>query len=289
MKMDIKSSQTWMVRIITAIAGGIFVVSCGTALIFELDMHYGDGCKMPLIYGYLLIYLSLFVLQFSFATLAIKCRFSCLNYNLGFTFLNPSTKCTANSIHVRGYTEPLPNIITDLYSILCDAIDLVNDSFTFQLIPFMVYYLTANLFAIYSLVREAYFKTPLMYIAIGTNIWWIILHTAIISIALYSSYTTTKCAIKTPVIVSSIIKSLNWKQSPDIVETFKTFLLEVQYRNMFLENEFFRVDWKLLFSVSRIVTFVMEKFLIDLLVSSLDDLDDHNFSCYNLPVRCEHD
>lgn len=155
------------------------------------------------------------------------------------------------NLHSIGCYEQLPNIITNLYSLLCDGIDLVNDSFTFQLIPFMVYYLTANLFAIYSMIREAFYRSPLMYVAIGTNMWWIILHTAIISIALYSGYTTTRCALKTPIIVSSIVKSQKWKESRCVVKVFKTFLLEIQYRNMFLENEFFRIDWKLLFSVSQ--------------------------------------
>lgn len=160
-----------------------------------------------------------------------------------------------NSTRVIGYSEQFPSTITDLYGLLCDGIDLVNDSFTFQIIPFKVYYLTANLFAVYGMIREAFYETDQMYIAIITNILWIILITAIISIAMYLGYTTTKFTLKAPVIVSSTVKSYRWKDCKCVIEVFKTFLLEVQCRNMFFENEFFRIDWKLLFSVSWILLF----------------------------------
>lgn len=114
----------------------------------------------------------------------------------------------------------------------------------------MVYYLTAEIFATYSLIRKMFYKTSLIYVAIFINILWILIDTVIISIALYSSYTATNFELKTPIIISSIVKRLNWNDSPCLAQVFKTFLLEVQYRNMFFENEFFRIDWKLLFSVS---------------------------------------
>lgn len=249
-KMNMGVGRTWLVRIITLNACGVFVVSLGTALIFEVEKQYGSGYSMPLGYGYVLLYLSLLILQFSFATLAIKSRFSLLHESLLFTFQNSPIKQNSEiNVRANRCNDNLPAIITDLCGMLCDGIDLVNDSFTLQLIPFLVYYLTANLFAIYSVVREVYYRTPLMYVALSTNIWWILLHTSIISIALYAGYTTTKSALKTPIIVSSIVKHRKWKQSPCVVQVFKTFLLEFQYRNMFFENEFFRIDWKLLFSV----------------------------------------
>lgn len=250
-QLNMNATKTTLLKIISFYACGIFVVSVGTALLFEFHPQYGGGYTMPLSYGYILVYLSLLILQFSFATLAIKTRFSLLNENLRFTFQNISTvRNSSINIHSIGWSENLPSIITDLYGRLCDCIDLVNDSFTFQLIPFMVYYLTANLFAIYSMIREAFYQTPLMFVACGVNIWWILLHNAIISIALYSGYTTTRCALKTPIIVSSIVKSRKWSESRCTVKVFKTFLVEVLYRNIFFENEFVRIDWKLLFTVS---------------------------------------
>jgi hypothetical protein len=268
-QLNLERSRTQLLKMISIVASGIFAVSIGTAILFEIKSHYGAGYAMPLSYGYLLMYLSLLLLQFSFATLAVKTRFCLLNDNLRFTFQNTSTvRNSAINVHSIGWSENLPTLVTDLYGRLCDCIDLVNDSFTFQLVPFMVYYLTANLFAIYSMIREVFYRTPLMIIACATNIWWIILHNAIISIALYSGYTTTRCALRTPIIVSGVVKSRKWSESRCVVKVFKTFLVEVQYRSVFLENEFFRIDWKLLFSVSQkhLLLTAITKFLIDLLV-----------------------
>ncbi|CRL05737.1 CLUMA_CG018766, isoform A [Clunio marinus] len=259
-KLNLKASRKFILKTVMFILCGVLVVSIGTAFIFEMKIHYGAGCLMPLSYGYLLLYLSMLILQFSFSTLAIKNRFCLLNDNLRFTFQNSLAK--GNSTLANGNAnrlhEQLSNTIRDLYSNLCDGIDLVNESLTFQLIPFLVYYLTANLFAIYSTIREVFYQTPLMYIAIGTNICWMILHSVIASIALYSGHITTKCALRTPIIVSSILRNCKDKESPFTKDAFKTFLLEVQHRNMFIENEFFRIDWKLLFSmISTITTFLV--------------------------------
>jgi hypothetical protein len=244
-KMNMESERKGVVRTMVWMAGGICAVSFGSALTFKLQSHYGARFTLPLSYGYVLLYLSLLILQFSFATMAIKSRFRVLNDNLRFTYQHISARrCTAINIRAIGYSEQLPNIITDLYSNLCDSIDLVNDSFTFQLIPFAVYFLTANMFGIYSIIRETFYRTPLMVVAILMNTWWILLHTVIISIAVHSSYTATKCALRTPIIVSSILKSCKWRDEKCVI------LLEFQYRNVFFENEFFRIDWKLLFSVS---------------------------------------
>lgn len=86
MKPNMDNDRKKLVKIMSLVACGIFVVSLGTALIFHLDVNYGAGYSMPLNYGYVLLYLSLLILQFSFATLAVKARFCVLNDNLRFTF-----------------------------------------------------------------------------------------------------------------------------------------------------------------------------------------------------------
>lgn len=148
-----------LLKIISFVACGIFVVSVGKALLFEFHPQYGRVYTMPLRYGYLLVNLRLLILQFSFATLALKTRFCVLNDNLRFTFQNISTvRNSGINIHSIGWSENLPSVITDLYNCLYDCINLVNDSFTFQLIPFMVYYLTENLFAIHTMIQEVFFS-----------------------------------------------------------------------------------------------------------------------------------
>lgn len=247
-KSNMEGVRLWIVKKMLLVALGIIAVSLGTSMVFGLKLSNSDSFLMPLSCGYLLLYLSVLIFQFSFATLAIKSRFSLLNDNLRFTYQNSSMMHSA-----KKYDEHLPIIITDLYSQLCDGIDLVNDSFTFQLIPFMVYYLTSNIFSIYGSIREVYYETSFKYYAFGLNIWWIIVSSGMISIVLYSASTTTRCALKTPIIVSSIVKSYRWRNSQNsqcIIDVFNTFLVETHHRNMFFESAFFRIDWKLLFSVS---------------------------------------
>lgn len=281
-KLNIESGRKWVMKLMSIIAFCIVCVSLGTSLIFGLGFHYGGSYSIPLHYGFVLCYLTMMILQFSFATLVLKSRFCLLNDSLRFTFLNtPLHRSTRINVNNIGKVDQLPTLITDLYGILFDCVDTINDSFTFQLIPYTIYYLMANLFAVYSMLREVLFQSAKMYIAVGTNVWWVVLHTGIMTIPLYSSYTTTRCALKTPIIVSGIVKSHETRGSYCVINVFKSFLLELQFRNVFFENEFFRIDWKLLFSVSRSERW--RKFLIELTLIS-DDFNDHNFSCYNLSV-----
>lgn len=250
-RVNMQATRTSVVKIISVIAVVIFIVTVGSALMFEFEMRFAGGYAMPLSYGYALIYLSLLILQFSLATVAIKRRFCLLNDNLRFTFQNTSIKCNSSiNIQAIGYTEYLPNQITKLYSNLCDAIDLVNSSFTLQLIPFMVYYLMADLFSVFSIVHEIFYPTQLTLFLLTINVWWVILHTGLLSITLYAGYTTTRCAASAPTIISSIVRNYHWSKEKCVQKVFKTFLLELQYRNLVLENEFFAIDWKLLLSVS---------------------------------------
>lgn len=165
--MNMQSTQTSIVMTISIIAESVFVVATGTAWMFDSEILYGGDFAMPLSYGYALFYLSLLILQFSFATLAIKSRFCLLNDNLRFTFQNTSIKYNMSiNIQAIGYAEHLPNVITELYSNLCDGIDLKNESFTLQLIPFLVYYLMANLFAVFSIIRETFYQTSLIILVV---------------------------------------------------------------------------------------------------------------------------
>lgn len=285
-KLSMENERAVVVKTMTALACGILGVSCGSAVMFKSNDPYGTRYTMPLYFGYVLLYLSLLILQFSFATMAIKSRFSVLNDNLRLTFLNISAQHSSlNNAPSIAYTEHLSSVITDLYSNLCDAIDSVNASFTFQLIPFAIYYLTANMFAIYSIVREIFHRSQLMYVVVFTSFCWIVLHTVIISIAVHSGYQATKCALQAPIIVSSIVKNCKWREQKCVVRVLKTFLLEFQHRNVYFENEFFRIDWKLLLSVSwRNTSSWWKTFSLNCSLA-VDDFHHHNFPCYHMPVR----
>jgi hypothetical protein len=99
----------------------------------------------------------------------------------------------------------------------------------------------------YGLIREIFRNSSIAFAAISLNLGWIITTTYLLSLALYSAETTQKTARETPIIVGYILKTEKFKAPEDVL---KTFLLEVQYRNISFHNEFFHVDWKLMLQVS---------------------------------------
>lgn len=141
----------------------------------------------------------------------------------------------------------LAKFISELYSQLCDGIELVNEAFTLQLIPFVIYHLTVNLFTMYGLIRELALNSSVVWAAVSLNLGWIITTTFLLSLALYSAEKAQKSARETPIIVGYILKMEKFKAPEDVL---KTFLLEVQYRNISFHNEFFHVEWKLMLQVS---------------------------------------
>lgn len=117
MKMDMRNARAWLVKITSFVTVGVLPVSVATALVFELEINYGNGYTMPLFYGYALLYLSL--------------CFFVLNKYLRLTFRNSPIERNTNFEHnANGHNEHLPIIITDMFGNLYDGIDLVNDSFT---------------------------------------------------------------------------------------------------------------------------------------------------------------
>lgn len=203
---------------------------------------------LPIGFGFLLHYFILWINQFSFAALALKMRFELLNKNLKFSFNSGKINFIASiNLHSHHNSKNLIKIICELYSQLCDGIDIVNDAFTLQLIPFASYYLPANLFTSYGVIREIILGSGLSMWSY-LNLGWLLFSTSLISFALYSSESTLKIARKIPIIFSAILKREKCKFLED---EFKTFFFEVQCRSFTFQNELFRIEWKLLLSVRK--------------------------------------
>lgn len=66
----------------------------------------------------------------------------------------------------------------------------------------------------------------------------------------HTSYTTTREAEETALIVSKIVNSRDTSESNR--EIFKSFLGQNQFRNLSFQNAFFVINWKLLLAVSLI-------------------------------------
>lgn len=247
--MPIDGLNTKVAKVVVLLITSILFVSVVTMLAFEFSPQYDSAYLMAFSYGYSLLYLSLQVVQLSLTIYSLKIRFKMINDNLQFTFKNISMK-PKQIIYIcsNEFSDKLARLLTELYCDLCDEIDIVNSSFTFQIIPFMIYDFTANLFATYSIIRDMYIRSPVLLFSIATNASWVIFHTFILAIPLYYGCSTTKIARKTPLIVSEIVET--YRQKGSVNETFKTFLMHLQFRNLNFENEFVRVDWKIMITVS---------------------------------------
>jgi hypothetical protein len=260
-KTQVNNLRTKILVTILLIFAALTLNCIGSTLIFYFGYQYKVEIFFPLGYGYILIYFTLFVLQFSFASLALKRRFRLLNDNLIFAF-----GATTMSVHTPLACANLPATIAELYSQLCVGIDLINAAFTLQLIPFVIIYLSVNLFSGYSLIRELVLKSSVTWETTGNTLWWLLLLTLILSIALHSAHAASLCARRTPRIVGGILRSERWARDERLVGVFKTLMLEAQQQNLHFQNEFFRIEWRLLFSVSFLKSLKDEKFM--LIVSS---------------------
>lgn len=125
----------------------------GMAFLFEVKINYGVGFAMPLSVGFGLLYLTLLTLQFSFATLAIKS--STINLDLH----SSTRRSSAFRAHHRFEWAITGRCVW--YFVLVH-------------IPFMIYIRAVNLFCMWSMIRDAFYGTSLMCIALGFNIWWIV-------------------------------------------------------------------------------------------------------------------
>jgi len=244
-----------LVRMLAVVMASVAIASGATVVAFSMNFPFDADPFIPLVYGYLMLYLCLFMLQFVFAVAALKQRFQQLNDNLQLSLSNASATAFIVCQQRRwkcqqpNADEMLPKLIGNLFSILCDGIDLVNTTFTLQLIPFVVYYLSTNMLGIYSMLRELFHGSSSLLTAMGTNFWWNLLNTSLAVLPLHAGSAASRVAQQTPIVVAAIVRSQPRNCGRKVL---KAFLMEIQFRKLHFENEFFCIDWKLLFSVSEI-------------------------------------
>lgn len=284
MHLEIRQSSSKNICRIWAVMVSMFFSNLILTVFEMADYSFGptDLVDYTFTLGYCLlsIYLILWIEQFSFAVLALRKRFDLLNRNLLLMFNNNGETSRMVVINLYGTksSRNLAKTISDLYSDLCDGIDIVNEALTFQLIPFIFYYLSTNLFTIYGMIRV---------IADGSSVsgalmsfGWITYGTIILVFTIYSSEVASSDARQTPIIISSILKSEQFKTTEDV---FKKFLLEVNCREIAFKNQFFVIEWKLFLSVRQKLIFIVELFLKYLFVDNLS-----HFNIYNCCIEFRH-
>lgn len=134
------------------------------------------------------------------------------------------------------------------YKNLCNAVDLLNSTFTFHLVPIVINTSIIETFAAYSILVEMRSPFKASGSIILLNVTWFIIPIVLQVVIAFFGTSLTKEAQATAVIVSDILNELELKE--DVVIKLQNFLVRSQCRNLRVQNEFFVADWKLLVAVS---------------------------------------
>lgn len=132
---------------------------------------------------------------------------------------------------------------SEIYSDLCDSIELINSTFTFHLVYVMTSLLIIDVFTIYAALRE--FNSKFFGFFFVINFQCIVIQYLIKSFAAHAGSSTTKEAAKAIVLVTKMSAS-----SRDEKTDLDHILHQMQVRNKNLENIFFAINWNLIFAVS---------------------------------------
>lgn len=139
------------------------------------------------------------------------------------------------------------NLFVNLYHELCDVIEIVNSTFTFQLIFVFFYFFILNLLTVFTHIWMFTHYVKYIYGLLSTDGVILLLNYILKSVMIHSSSSTTREAEETAVIVSRIINSGGCNKVQQT--TFKKFLSQNQYRNLKLRTALFTINWKLLLTV----------------------------------------
>lgn len=173
-----------------------------------------------------------------------------------------------------------PALIVSIYHELCDAIELINESFTFPLNFTLFQYFIMNLFATFNVVWTALRQFNDLVFVLATDGTWILSHFIFQSFMVHLSSKTTREAERTAGIVGKIINTSECCKAHQNV--FKKYLLQNQYRNFKLQTSFFTINWKLMLTVSCM------KQKNDILLKSetnfADNFNKHYLFNHHLPV-----
>lgn len=146
---------------------------------------------MTSIYVSISIYSNAFLFQFACAAIAVRDRFNLLHEKV-------SSKQTLNNNEV--------DLVIKLYEKLFNAIKLINESFSFQLIPIMAFLLTFLVLNSYSLVRLLILNSIYIYDMISSIVISLAAITGIIMILVHASVSAVESAEKIFVVAYEISK-----------------------------------------------------------------------------------
>lgn len=242
--MDFKQHRSFAAKVsifILLILLLIFILAFGSSRFYN-EVKY----SLLLSHIYQMFQNLFFIAQFFCAASAIGIRFKLLKEFLDKSIPNKQSK-EFFKVQQKISSAKL-FYISELYSDLSDAVLLINETFTWQLIIVMLNIITVDIFAGYAIVREFIFnQNEVEKYLILCNATWIILQFVLKFImaeaALGVTVEAENCLVRFERIIQ--ISASDTEQLE-----LSLLLIRMRGRNVTLRNVFFKIDYNLILAVS---------------------------------------
>lgn len=89
-------------------------------------------------------------------------------------------------------TEKIMSALSGSYLLLYDGVDIINSTVTFQLIPFIAFYMTSSVSSFYSIIHEFINNSELFHCYTISNMSWLLLEFHLFILPLYGGSAMTK-------------------------------------------------------------------------------------------------
>lgn len=209
-----------------------------------------------------------YLTQFILATSAIRVRFKALNS----VFKRRNSKPVWTSFSYLDMTKIWE--VERIFQQLCDCIDIVNDTFTFQivfvyavllvtfivwfsvfphkslLIVIFLFFQLLDVTSAYGIIHELLKPSEISFFTFCLNGTAFSCHTFLIIIPIYFARAATVAAKTTLRIASKSMKGTRFSDSQKI--DMICVLTQMKLRDVNFQNIFFRFDWPILLAVSMI-------------------------------------
>lgn len=138
-------------------------------------------------------------------------------------------------------------LFMDLYNELCDAIDLINSTFTNHLIVVMINLLTMDVLSAFALMREFFLNSSSIGFYLTIYGLWMFFNFSIKLFMAHAGSSTTREGDKTIVLVTKAGGRMS--NNDDLKPDLNSLLLHMRSRSKKLENIFFPINWNLILAV----------------------------------------
>lgn len=144
-----------------------------------------------------------------------------------------------NKFDLKGFSE--------IYSDLCDLIDLINSTFTFHVALIMIIFFSIDVFACYGAIREFRTDSSKFSYLIAMNTLWLFVQYLIKCVIAQAGSSTTIESEKSIVLVTKLIAKMSTHHDMKVEMNYLLFHIQVRKKN--IENIFFTISWNLILAV----------------------------------------